>query len=394
MNNPFKSLISGIFGKQYVSTGSEIELGTTVSSEKAHSFYFKALAFGLAVSYISNIISKCEIKHLVLNPKTNKVEETKDLLYYYLNVSPNRNETAFQAKNKFIFNYFYDSEALMFLKGNELYVADSFSRKKVPFSEDVFENISLDGSNVTFTRKCSDVLYVESKNYKVSSLVSLLLSEYEDLFSYAKTAAADATADKWSYDAGQLDVGDDKEKQKNRERLKKSISDFIEKPKSVLPIYIGHGLTHIYKGDGKVDITPIQNIRKEMFELVAEAFKMPVSILYGNMTNTKDILNAWASVEIDPLCKFLSEALCKTFLSVEDYLSGSRLVIDTTALFHMDWFDMCEKGDKAICSGVFNIDEIRGKIGEEPLNTDFSRQHWMTKNYDRIENVMSGSADS
>ena len=164
--------------------------------------------------------------------------------------------------------------------------------------------------------------------------------------------------------------------------------------KSIMPIYSGQGLNHIYKGDGKVDVTPIQNIRKEMFELVAETFKMPTSILYGNMTNTKDILNSWASVEIDPICKMLSEALSKNCLSMEDYLNGSRLVVDTTAIFHMDWFDMCEKGDKAICSGVFNIDEIREKIGEEPKNTEFSRQHWMTKNYDRIENVMTGSAGS
>ena len=277
------------------------------------------------------------------------------------------------------------------------YVSKMGKNLKLPvavYTGDVFENIKLDSSDETITRKRSDVIYIKLDDKKVNSLVRLMLNEYEELFEYAKTACADATADKWSINLTQLEVGDNETKKKAREKTTKALKEFISNPKSIMPIYSGQGLNHIYKGDGKVDVTPIQNIRKEMFELVAETFKMPTSILYGNMTNTKDILNSWASVEIDPICKMLSEALSKNCLSMEDYLNGSRLVVDTTAIFHMDWFDMCEKGDKAICSGVFNIDEIREKIGEEPKNTEFSRQHWMTKNYDRIENVMTGSAGS
>ena len=46
---------------------------------------------------------------------------------------------------------------------------------------------------------------------------------------------------------------------------------------------------------------------------------------------------------------------------------------------------MATSSDKLIASGVMCVDEVREENGLMPLNTPWSRQHWMTNNYSRIE---------
>ena len=64
-------------------------------------------------------------------------------------------------------------------------------------------------------------------------------------------------------------------------------------------------------------------------------------------------------------------------------------MVDTSMLMHLDFFDMCEKAQHAIGNGTHNIDDVREKMGDNKLNTDFSRQHWLSKNYDKIDNMLN-----
>lgn len=52
---------------------------------------------------------------------------------------------------------------------------------------------------------------------------------------------------------------------------------------------------------------------------------------------------------------------------------------------HTDIFDIAEKIDKLIASGMYCIDELRRKLGDAELNTEKSRQHFITKNYEQID---------
>ena len=65
----------------------------------------------------------------------------------------------------------------------------------------------------------------------------------------------------------------------------------------------------------------------------------------------------------------------------EAYINGYKLMIDTTCVKHIDVFSIADKTDKLISDGLYNIDELREKLGDVPLNTWWSRMHWMTKNY-------------
>ena len=74
-----------------------------------------------------------------------------------------------------------------------------------------------------------------------------------------------------------------------------------------------------------------------------------------------------------------------------DYWSkGNYVKVDTSTINHIDILDVAEKVDKLISSGTCCIDETREILGLDPLNTEFSRQHFITKNYDTVENRLIG----
>jgi len=75
---------------------------------------------------------------------------------------------------------------------------------------------------------------------------------------------------------------------------------------------------------------------------------------------------------------------------MDNYIKGTYFDVDTTMIMHLDIFEIADKVDKLIASGTYCIDEIRVKLGENPLNNEFSRQHWITKNYSKIEDALNG----
>ena len=261
----------------------------------------KALAFHLATSYIADTISKCEIKRFVNG------EQVKDSFYYLLNVSPNTNQNATELKTKLIFKLFKDNEALMFENGGNLYVADSFSKEPDPLKGDKFTNITLDYSSKTFTKKASDVFYFQLNEDKLKSLVDGMLNDYSEILKYSMDIYKSSNGEKYVLDLSEVKTGDEDFNKKLLETIKKQMDTFINNPKAVYPQFKGYKLNKISSDNNSTDSTDIRNLRKEIFEATAEAFKMPVSMLYGNMTNAKDIINSYVTFRIDPLAKMISE---------------------------------------------------------------------------------------
>ena len=116
--------------------GNSVESSEEVSSELiAQNTAFQVLAIYIAVSYVSNAISNCEFKVYRAG------KETKDYLYYLLNVSPNPNQNATQLKREMIEKYYLDGRSLLLAKNDQLYLADSFNRQKMGLSDDIFDGI-------------------------------------------------------------------------------------------------------------------------------------------------------------------------------------------------------------------------------------------------------------
>ena len=134
-------------------------------------------------------------------------------------------------------------------------------------------------------------------------------------------------------------------------------------------------------------------MRKEIFEVTAQALKIPLSMMYGNIQNMNEIVKVYLSICIDPLADMLGEEITRKYYNYEEWKKGNYVQIDTSCINHIDIMEVADKVDKAIASGVANINEMRKRLGMNELEEEFAGVHWMTKNYALADNVMNEIAE-
>lgn len=127
----------------------------------------------------------------------------------------------------------------------------------------------------------------------------------------------------------------------------------------------------------------------DICEWTAKAFGVPPAAVSGSITNTKEAIDQMLTFCIDPLVAMIETEINRKRYGKEGIQNGSYIKIDTTAIKHIDLLDVAASIDKLISSGAFCIDDIREAVGKDPLNTEWSREHFITKNYSSIEELLN-----
>ena len=125
-------------------------------------------------------------------------------------------------------------------------------------------------------------------------------------------------------------------------------------------------------------------------ETVARAFNIPVSLLKGDVSDVEKITRNFLTFCIDPICEMIQTEINRKRYGKTEVAKKNYLKVDTTTVMHIDIFDIAEKIDKLIASGMYCIDELRKKLGDAELNTEESKKYWITKNYQEITTVEGG----
>lgn len=359
----------------------------TVTSKMLEQVAFRELALHIAISYIANTLSKCEFKVFENN------EETQNELYYLLNVSPNPNQNSSQFINKMIENYFYNGEALILMHNNNLYCADSFDVDDTnPLKEDTFFNITLNGQQIRRKYKSSEVFYMKLDNKNVKDLVDLVFNSYGEILSMAIQTFKRTNGKKYKLLLEQYRAGDPAFVEVYENVLKQQLKTFIDNDNAVYPQFKGIQLEEFAQGN-ITNTTDIIAMRKEIFETTAQAFKIPLTMMYGNIDNMDEIVKVYLSICIEPLADMISEELTRKTNNFSTWKKGNYIEVDTSCVNYVDIFEVADKADKAIASGLTSIDELRPRVRLKPLNTDFSTSHFLTKNYDIADNVVNSIED-
>ena len=92
---------------------------------------------------------------------------------------------------------------------------------------------------------------------------------------------------------------------------------------------------------------------------------------------------------MDPLVDMLQEEINRKRNGYEGYSKGTYLKIDTKCIKHVDLLSVATAIDKLIGSGAFCINDIRKAVGDEPINEAWANQHFITKNYETVENALT-----
>lgn len=345
---------------------------------------FKELALHIGVSYIANTLSKCEFKTF------ENGQEVKGKLYYTLNVSPNPNKNSSQFINQFVEQCFYYGSALVIPQGDSLYCADNFDiDDNNPLKEDTFSNVVFNTYTTKKKYKASDVFFFQLNNDNVKALVDSLYAQYGEIISQALASYKRTNGTKYKMILERYKAGDSEFNKIFNEVLKKQLQTFIENDNAIYPQYNGIDLQEMQSNASPKDTSDIISMRKEIFEVVAQALKIPLSMMYGNITNMKEIRNSFLSNCIDPLADMISEEITRKYYTFDEWKKGCEVVVDTTCVNHIDLFEIMANVDKGIASGFICVDETRKAAGLRELKTDFSTSYFMTKNYMPAEDMLN-----
>lgn len=349
-----------------------------VGSKTEAEAYFKKLALYVAKSYIANTISKCEFKVY------EDGKEVYNKLYYALNVDPNPNQSSSQFLNQLINTLYDKNEVLVIPHKERLYVADGFTKDERPLKETIFSNVSVEKMTLAKVYKASEVFYFRLDDEGVKSLMDGLYETYGQLFAVACKAFRKRNGAKYKLALERGLTGDKQFVEQFNSVIKQQMEAFIENDEAVYPQFKGQDLQQLpVTEQNSADVIAL---RKEIFEVTAQAFKIPLPMMYGNITNMQEIVKVYLTYCIDPLADMLSEELTRKINTFETWNGGKRFVrVDTSCINHVDVLDVADKADKLLSCGVASVDELRKVLGWQPLLTEFSEKHWITKNYSNAE---------
>ena len=361
---------------------------TAIATKAMEEAAMKELALQIAVSYISNTLSKCEIKTY------EDGKEVKGLFYYLLNVQPNQNQNASQFINQIIENYVYDNEALVVLHKDKLYCADGFTvDESEPLKGYKYSNIYFGSQQLAKDRKADEVFHFKLDNKDIKRQIDLLNAKYGEIIDLALKTYKATNGRKYKLLLEKYAAGDPAFKEQYDKVLKQQLKTFIESDNAVYPQFKGTDLQE-FTTSNRTDTTDIVAMRKEVFETTGQAFKIPLSMMYGNMTNISDVVKVFLTFAIEPVARMLSTEFTRKRYTFEEWQRGCYVEVDTSCISYADILECADKVDKAIASGVTNIDELRPRFRLKELDTDFSKAHFITKNYDLAENMLEALEES
>lgn len=345
----------------------------------------KDLALHIGISYIANTLSKCEFK-VFENGK-----EVKNKLYYTLNVSPNPNQNSSQFINDFIEKYYWQGHALLVPNGEYLYCADNFDiDDSNPLKENTFCNVTFKCHQLKKKHKASDVFYIKLDNRNVKSLIDSLYMQYGEIISQALTTYKRSNGTKYKLALEQYRAGDAAFKDAYEKVIQKQLKAFVDNDNAVYPQFKGLELQEFSSKTPK-DTSDIISMRKETFEVVAQGLKIPLPMMYGNITNMNEIVKVYLSICIDPLADMISEEFTRKYYDFAEWQMGNFIKVDTSCINHVDILEVAQAVYNAIGSGAVNIDDMRNRLGWEALNTPFSQQYFLSKNFVPAEDMLNSA---
>lgn len=346
---------------------------------------YKELAIQTAITLIANGIAKCEMKVYEGN------KEVKNQTYFELNVQPNKNQNSSQLWHKAIEKMIYEGECIVVNVGGELFVADSYHVEEYPIKGNIYKGVVIGGNlqlNKTFRH--DEVIRLRLSDKNIKNLLDGLSKDYEDLLRYSIKKYKGSNQNKYVLELENIKASDAEFQKAYKEVVQKQLKDFMENDNAVYPQFKGYNLKNVTT-NRDASTGDFKDIRRDMFEIVAQAFQIPLDLMFGDVENIDEIVKVFLTFCIDPIADMISEELTrKIYPGYSSWSKGNYIRVDTSSIQHIDVLDIADKADKLIASGTCCIDEVRNIIGFNALDTVFSQTHFMTKNYDTAEHMLNG----
>lgn len=132
----------------------------------------------------------------------------------------------------------------------------------------------------------------------------------------------------------------------------------------------------------------IKALYDDVFDFTARAIGIPPSILKGDVQDNSKAMDELLTVALDPLAGSLESEINRKKYG-KAVLKGSRCMVDTSHVKHVDIFSNATQIDKLVQSGTHTINMILRAMGQPQINEEWANQHFITKNYSTVQDLLN-----
>lgn len=361
---------------KFFTTKTDVVVGETLKA----TIFFKELAIQNCIRAIANTLVMAEFETF-----ENGVE-IKGPNHYLFNVEPNPNQNAVEFWSEVITRLVYDDECLVMQQGDYLYPAKSFSKIDSAFYEDTFTNVVVKDLGLKRGFKSSEVLYFKLHDTKVKKIINGLFIDYAQLLGSAMSGFKRNNRNK-----GILRVKtliNEKDREFYEDLMNDKFKKFFNSENAVLPLQDGYSYEEL-KGNntGVKDSRDIKNLINDIFEMVASGFSVPLGIAKGDVATVDGITDNFLMQCINPKAKLITAELNRKYYGKDAYLKKSYVKMNTSRIRNVDLEKISKSAEVLFRIGVNAIDDNLKMLGREPLNTNWSKERYVTKNYQSVEAI-------
>lgn len=384
MGFSFRNLIRGKPEPEQSENNITFEIADSPIESMMTEIYLRELAFQRAIQILAKMLGKCEIRTFLNNEEIFRDE------YYSWNYEPNRNQNKQQFFDKLVEKMFRNGEALI-VSGidGQLYVADAFCTTRSALYGNTYSQVTVDDYTFQHTFRSTDVMYVRPNWKNVNTVLKGLYGSYARLIQYGAKSFLQSHGSK-----GILNISSIASNAKNfDETLKKLLNEyfktFFESENAVLPIFDGYTFTETNRSKNYNETTTrdIKAMYDDVFDFTARAIGIPPSILKGDVQDNSKAMDELLTVALDPLAGTLESEINRKKYG-KAVLKGSRCMVDTSHIKHVDVFGNAANIDKLVQSGTHTINMILRAMGQPQVNEEWADQHFITKNYSTVQGVL------
>ncbi|WCR29724.1 phage portal protein [Paenibacillus thiaminolyticus] len=350
--------------------------------------YLKKMAIETCINFVGRTISQSDFR--IMKDK-HRIRDDWD---YLLNVRPNTDQSAAEFWQQLVYRLIFNNEVLVVLSdSNDLLIADSFSREEYAVFPDVFKDVTV--KDYTFKRvfRMDEVIHMTYNNEKLSKFMDGMFEDYSELFTRMIETQKLSNQIRGTVGIDSTHSLDEAQRTKLQTFIDRLFTSFKKNAIALVPKLKGFEYNEVNKGDnnGK-SVEELAKLKRDLTNDVANILGIPNSLIHGDMSEYETAIKAYIKFCISPLTKKIHDELNAKIIQKSEYMNGKR--IEVHGIAELNPLEIANAVDKLRASGVYNGNEIRIKLGDEPVDNPALEEYVLTKNYQSAQSVEGGDTNN